>query len=242
MIKSGIDQEALVTLFAEAGAKQGDSLRQAVSAATLKGLQGRELTIENIRKVVKAVTQAASTGAAKNALPNVDVEGMLSKALAGIDAALLQAVEANRRALQQFVDQGTGLQEKQLKAALANVEKMEDVFFDAVRKAVPAGALQGPWEQVLGSLKAKGSDTGVQAARAVEELTQRAQTALRDSRATSMRAAQAMLDSYAAMVSGVLLGMSEGLTSGGAGAGKAEASAGGAADGDESKGSRARKR
>ncbi|WP_246294948.1 DUF6781 family protein [Piscinibacter koreensis] len=247
MIKSGIDQDALVTLFSEASAKQGDSLRQAVSAATLKALQSRELTIENIRKVVKSVTQAASTGAAQNALPNVDVEGMLEKALAGIDSALLQAVEANRKALQQFVDQGTGLQEKQLKTALANVEKMEDVFFDAVRKAVPSGGpLQGAWEQALSAMQMKGSETGAQATRTVEELTQRAQTALRDSRATSMRAAQAMLDSYAAMVSGVLLGMSEGLQAGRAGAtqqSSAEPAAGDESDGGgDAKPARGRKR
>jgi hypothetical protein len=36
---------------------------------------------------------------------------MLSKALAGMDAALLQAVEANRKALEQFVSRGAGLQQ-----------------------------------------------------------------------------------------------------------------------------------
>ena len=139
MIKSGIDQDALVTLFAEASAKQGESLRQAVSAATLKALQGRELTIENIRKVVKSVTQAAVDRARRRTRCRTSTSrACSSKALAGIDSALLQAVEANRKALQQFVGQGTGLQEKQLKTALANVEKMEDVFFDAVRKAARA--------------------------------------------------------------------------------------------------------
>jgi len=38
-----------------------------------------------------------------------------------------------------------------------------------------------------------------------------AQSAMRETRASSMRAAQAMMDSYAALVSGVLIGMSEGL-------------------------------
>ncbi|MDO8251472.1 MAG: hypothetical protein Q7T78_17375, partial [Rhodoferax sp.] len=66
MIKSGIDQDALVTMFAQATAQQGEALRKAVSDATLKALQGRELTVENIRKVLKTVTEAASTGAAQN--------------------------------------------------------------------------------------------------------------------------------------------------------------------------------
>ena len=38
-----------------------------------------------------------------------------------------------------------------------------------------------------------------------------AQTTLRDSRATGLKAAQAMMQSYSTLVSGVLIGMSEGL-------------------------------
>ena len=212
MNKSGIDQDALIKMFSEASAKQGDALRKAVADATLKGLQGRELTLENIRKVVKTVAQATSTGAAQNSASSVDVEGLLAKAVAGIDSALLQAVEANRKALAQFVEQGAGLQEKQLKEAIANVEKMEDVFFSAMTKATQAsGPLQAAWENVLGAMKLKGSDTGAGATAAVEQVMRKAQTALREGRATGMRAAQAMLDSYAALVSGVLIGMSEGL-------------------------------
>ena len=215
MIKSGIDQDALITMFAEAGAKHGEALRKAVSSATLQALQGRELTLDSIKKVVKTVAGAASMGAAKNPASPVDVEAMLGKALAGIDSALLQAVEANRKALEQFVSHGVGLGEKPMKDALANIEKMEDTFFDAVAKASKsAGPLQAPWEHALSALKMKGSDTGAQATQTVESLLAQAQTTLRDTRASSMRAAQVMLDSYAALVSGVLIGMSEGMQSG----------------------------
>ena len=215
MIKSGIDQDALVTMFAEASAKQGEALRKAVANATLQALQGRELTLDSIKKVVKTVAGAASLGAARNPASPVDVEALLGKALAGIDSALLKAVEANRKALEQFVSTGVGLTEKPMKDALANVEKMEDTFFDAVAKASKtAGPLQAPWEHALSAMRMKGSDTGAQAAQTVESLLAQAQTSLRSSRATGLRAAQAMLDSYSALVSGVLIGMSEGLQQG----------------------------
>jgi hypothetical protein len=214
MIKSGIDQDALVTMFAEASAKQGEALRKAVSNATLQALQGRELTLDSIKKVVKTIAGAASMGAARNPASAVDVEAMLGKALAGIDAALLQAVEANRKALQQFVSTGVGLTEKPMKDALANIERMEDTFFDAVAKASRgAGPLQAPWEHALAAMKMKGSDTGAQATQTIQTLLAQAQSSLRSSRASGMRAAQAMLDSYSALVSGVLIGMSEGLQS-----------------------------
>ena len=213
MMKAGIDQDALIDMFAEASAKQGEKLRKAVADATLKALQGRELTLDNVRKVVKAVTQAASAGAAKNPAPTVDVEAMLRKAFDGMDAALLKAVEANRKALQQLLDQGAGLRETQVKAALDGVEKMEDLFFGAVGKAAQgvAAPLQGPWQQVLKTMKLEGTATGGAAAQTVEQLMGQAQDALRKGRATSLRATQALMDSYAAMVSGVLIGMSEGL-------------------------------
>ena len=213
MIKSGIDQDALVQMFSQATAQQGEALRKAVSEATLKALQGRELTLANIRTVLETVTQAASAGAGQNAAGAVDIEALLGPAFDGMDAALLQAVQANRRALQQFVDQGVNLQEKQLKSALADVEKMEDVFFTTVTKAAQAagGPLQAPWEQVLKAMKLKGTDTGAQAILTVEQLMAQAQTALRNGRATGVRTAQAMMDSYAALASGVLIGMSEAL-------------------------------
>jgi len=215
MIKAGIDQDAIVQMFSQATAKQGEALRKGVADATLKALQSRELTMENIKKVLKSVTTAASTGAAQNIAAPVDVEAMLTKAFAGMDAALLQAVEANRKALHQFVEQGSSLHEKQLKSAIANIESLEDTFFAAVTKAAQAAAtpLQGPWEHVLESMKLKGTHTGAQATATVEQLMAQAQQALRDGRAASAKTAQTMLDGYAALVSGVLIGMSEGLQS-----------------------------
>jgi len=213
MIKSGIDQEAMVRMFSEASAMQGEVLRRGVGEATLKALQGRELTLQNIRGVLESVTKSASAGAMQNAAPAVDVEALLGQAFSGMDAALLQAVEANRKALQQFVDQGAGLQEKQMKSALANLEKMEDVFFATVARAAQTagGPLQASWKHVLEAMKVKGTDTGAQATLTVEGLMTQAQKALRDGRATGMGSAKAMMDSYAALVSGVLIGMSEGL-------------------------------
>ena len=218
MASNGFGHEALIKMFADASAKQSEALRQAVGQATLKALQGRELTLANIRNVLKTMTQAASAGIASNsATPPADVEALLGAAFEGMDGALLQAVEANRRALQQFVDQGIGLQQQRLQSALADLEKMEDTLFATVGKAAQtAGApLQGPWAHLLESMKLKGTDTGQQASAAVEQLMAQTQSALRSSRQMSLRAAQALLDSYAALASGVLIGMSEGLQQGG---------------------------
>jgi hypothetical protein len=213
MIKSGIDQDALIAMFSEASAKQGEALRNAVADVTLKALQAREVTLANIRSVLKTVTEAASAGAAKSGLPMPDVENLLGQAFSGMDAALLKTVEANRKALEQFVGQGMDVQEKQIKGVLDNLEKMEDMFFNTVGKAAQGVGqpLAGPWGQVLETMKVKGTGTGAGATQTVEQMLAQAQTTIRDSRSTGLRAAQAMMQSYSTLVSGVLIGMSEGL-------------------------------
>ena len=213
MFKHGIDQDALIKQFSDATAKQGEAIRKAVNEATLKALQGRELTLANIKQVLNTVAKAASTGATGSALPAVDVEALLGKAVAGMDAALEQAVAANRRALQQMLDQGATLRETQVKKALADIEKMEDALFASVRKAaVGAGAqLEGPWAEVLKATQSKGTGTGAQASAAIEHLMENAQKNLRDGRAQGLKASQALLDSYSALVSGVLIGMADAL-------------------------------
>ena len=213
MPKFGFDQEALMGQFAEASARQGEALRKAVQEATLKALQGRELTLKNIQAVVKEVSQAAAQGAVQNPMGAQQMEPLLAKAIAGIDQALLQVVEANRRALQQLMEYGAGIRETQVKKALSDLEKMEDMFFSTVRKAVVDGAnpLQFAWAHALDQMQAKGSGVGTHAAQTVEQLTDQAQAALREGRAMGLKAAQALLDSYAALASGVLIGMSQGM-------------------------------
>jgi hypothetical protein len=218
MIKHGIDQEALISRFSEATAKQGEAIRKAVTETTLKALQGRELSLSNIKQVLNTVAKAASTGAAGSALPLADVETLLANAVAGMDAALEKAVQANRKALQQMVDQGADLRETQVKKALADIEKMEDTLFAALRKAADGSqaSLEGPWAEVLKATRGKGTGTGAQASATITQLMDSAQDNLRQGRALGMTVSQAMLDGYSTLVSGVLIGMSDALQQGGA--------------------------
>ena len=213
MMKHGIDQDALISQFSKATAQGGETLRKAVTEATLKALQGRELTLANIKQVLGTVTKAASTGAASNPLAATDVEGLLNKAVSGMDDALEKAVEANRLALQQMVDQGVSVRETQLKKALSDIEKMEDSLFDALRKASSSaeGPMQQAWAGVLTATQGKGTGTGAQAAATVAQFVDSAQQNLRDSRALGLKATQAMMDGYAMLASGVLIGMSDAL-------------------------------
>lgn len=216
MVKPLIDADALIAQFQTATAQQGEQLRKAVSSATLQALQGRELTLKNIRAALKGVTDAVNTGVMKSALPAAEAEGLIDKAVAGMDDALLKAVEANRVALGQLVAQGADLREKHLSKALADLEKFEDTLMATVRKAASGAGEQmaAGWATVLEKMKAGGTASGSRATATAEKLMDDMQAAMRSSRAASLKAAQAMAESYSAMVSGVLLGMAEALQQG----------------------------
>lgn len=232
MAQAAFDADALIDLFAHAHARQSEQLREAVRSSTLAALQGREMSLKNIRAALKAVVQAAGEGVAQNALPGVDAQGLLDNAVAGMDEAMLRAVEANRLALQQFVDRGADLQDKNLKKAVEDLDRFEDMLIDVVKKAaagVDGANLAGPWSGVLEKMQAGGTRTGAQASSTIEQMTeqmQQVQQSLRASRAAGLKAAQAMAQSYSMLVSGVLIGMSEALQQGQRAAGAAGAGAG----------------
>jgi len=216
MAKPMFDADALIAQFQTATARQGEQLRKAAGDATLAALQGRELTLKNIRAALKSVSEAASAGAAKNLTSGIDVEALLDQAVAGMDDAMLKAVDANRTALSTLVAQGADVRDKHLTKALADLEKMEDTMFAAFKKtAEGAGApLAGAWGTVLEKMQAGGTLSGAQATATTEQMAQQMQDAMRNTRAASMRAAQALAESYTAVVSGVLMGMSEALQAG----------------------------
>jgi hypothetical protein len=92
----------------------------------------------------------------------------------------------------------------------------------SVRKAA-AGAgdqLAAQLGPVLEKMQAGGTLSGSRASATAEKLIDDMQAAMRSSRAASLKAAQAMAESYTAMVSGVLLGMAEALQQGGKGSAK----------------------
>jgi hypothetical protein len=212
MAASTFDADALISMFESASEKGSAQLQKSVTEATLAALRGRELTLANIRSSLDAVTKAVTMGAAKNPLGGEAVESMLDKAVAGMDEALVKAVQANQAALQQFADRGVDLREKHLKKALDDLDKFDELLIGAVKKAgAAAGPLAAPWQQVMEKLQAGGTMSGMSASKTVEEFADQMQSAIKSSRSASVRAATVLAESYAAMASGVLVGLSEAL-------------------------------
>src|SRR4051812_26136956 len=131
-----MDTDEVLKGLARESVKQGENLRAAVRELTLSGLRGRELTIDQIKRVVRSVTEGVNMGAATSKL---DADEVLGEAFSGMDEAVLKAVQANHLALQQLSAQGQSLRDSQMKKALDDLERLEDQFVNTVKEATKKG-------------------------------------------------------------------------------------------------------
>src|SRR5439155_21983119 len=156
-----MDTDEVLKGMAREAVKQSENLRTAVRELTLGALRGRELTVREIKRVVKTVTEGVNLGAATSKL---DADRVLGEAFAGMDDAVLRAVQANHLALQQLSAQGQNLRESHVKKALAELERLEDEFVASVKEATKKGSkqLKDQWASVLQQKQSVGLETAAQ--------------------------------------------------------------------------------
>jgi hypothetical protein len=205
-----IDVDQVLKSLASQSIKQGSNVRAAVRDLTLKALQQRELTLAQIAKVLRSITEGVNLGVAKR---EMKVEKVLSDTVAGMDDALLKAVQASNVALHRLTGKGYDYEDSNLKQALEELEKLEDEFLQSIARATDSASerVRAPWNRVLEKTKLSGTATGTQVASTVRDYAKRAQVAMRAQRETSFKAAHLLTQNFATLASGILIGMSEGL-------------------------------
>jgi len=208
-----MDTDEVLKGLARESVKQGENLRTAVRELTLGALRGRELTVREIKRVVTAVTEGVNLGAATSKL---DGDRVLGEAFAGMDEAVLKAVQANHLALQQMAAQGQSLRESHIKKALDELERFEDEFVGAVKEATKKGSkqLRDQWAVVLQNAPAGGTQTAAEVERTLEEFGDRMRDAVKQQRRTALKAAELMAVNFTTLASGILIGLTEGLQQG----------------------------
>jgi len=199
--------------LARESVKQGENLRSAVRELTLNALKGRELTLSEIKRVVRSVSEGVNLGAAASKL---DGERVFGEALAGMDEAVLKAVQATHLALQQLSAQGQSLRESHMKKALDELERMEDAFLSSVKDAAKQGSKQmkDQWAAVLQRTETQGTETASQIEATLEEFGDRMHEAIKQQRRTALKATEAMAENFTTLASGILIGLTEGLQQG----------------------------
>lgn len=208
-----MDADEVLKGLARESVKQGENLRSVVRELTLNALKGRELTLAEIKRVVRSVSEGVNLGATASKL---DGERVFSEALAGMDEAVLKAVQANHLALQQLSAQGQSLRESHMKKALDELERLEDAFLSSVKDAAKKGSRQvkDQWAMVLQRTESKGTETASQVEATLEEFGDRMHEAVKQQRRAALKATEAMAENFTTLASGILIGLTEGLQQG----------------------------
>lgn len=210
MLNPGPDTDELLKKLASESTRQGKNLRITIRNLTLKALQRRELTLEQIRNVLESVSAGVTLGVADR---EMKVEKLLADALAGMDDALLRAVEASNVALQKLGSAGQDYEDSYLKQALRDLERFENELLQSLTKATESAGekIRGQWARVLDKQKLSGTGTGAKVSATLSDYAKRAQAQMRAQRETGFKAAHLLTQNFATLASGILIGMSDAL-------------------------------
>ena len=210
MTNPAVEIDELLKKLASESTRQGKNLRTSIRNLTLKALQRRELTLEQIRNVLENVSVGVTLGVADR---EMRVEKLLADALAGMDDALLKAVEASSVALHKLGSAGQDYEDSYLKQALRDLESFEDELLQSVTKAAESAGerISKQWAQVLHKQRLSGTATGAKVTASLRDYAKRAQAEMRAQRETSFKAAHLLTQNFATLASGILIGMSDAL-------------------------------
>jgi hypothetical protein len=208
MNPSTINPDEMLKSMAAQAVKQHEQIRTTIRDITLKALQMRDLSLEQINSVVRNITAGVNIGVGED---KTDTQQTLSDALAGMDDALLKVVEANKVALQKLTDGGASFEESSVKKGLKELEAFEEKFLDGVKNAVQNSSdpIKQQWKSILDKIPRGGTETGAQVMETLSERAREAQLAVRSSREAGFKAMHTITQNYATLVSGILLGLSE---------------------------------
>ena len=207
MNPSTINPDEMLKSMAAQAVKQHEQIRTTIRDLTLKTLQARDLSLEQIKSVVRNITAGVNIGVGDKP----DTQQTLSDAFAGMDDALLKVVEANKLALQKLTDGGANFEESSVKKGLKELEAFEEKFLDGVKNAIQSSSdpIKQQWKSILDKIPRGGTETGAQVMETLNERAREAQVAVRSSREAGLKAMHTITQNYATLVSGVLIGLSE---------------------------------
>src|SRR6266540_3537607 len=141
--------------------------------------------------------------------PTINPDEML-KSMA---AEAVKVVEANNVALQKLTEGGASFEESSVKKGLKELEAFEEKFLDGVKQAAQKASdhTKEQWKSILDNIPRGGTDTGAQVKETLGAHAREAQAAMRSSREAGLKIMHTLTQNYATLVSGVLIGLSEGL-------------------------------
>ena len=204
-----LDTVAIKEEAASAAEQDGD-LRSKVREITVRALSQRSLSVSEISAVVGSVTEGVSLGLSRRA---GEIKHAVSDALSGLDEALKKAAESTKLAAQQMASQGKEFGAQDLKPALDDFKKMEEMFLSTVSSvsAAAGGRIKEEFTSQLTHLRRNGTDSGRVVAATVAEFSHSAGASVKNGVQQTASAAKEVKQRLMLLASGLLAGMADAL-------------------------------
>jgi ABC-type transporter Mla subunit MlaD len=202
----GIKQEA-----SNAVAEHSD-IRERVRDLTLAAIKQRKMDSDEIKNIVKAMTEGIALGLEKR---TQDSKQAVNQAFSGLDQALKKSAEATHLALQQITERSHDFTKQELRDALDHLKKVEQEFVDTVADVAnkSQGVAKAELNDLVTHVRRAGTDTGRQVAATLDEFSRQAKEVARDTQSAASGAAHKLSSRFTQLTAGILEGMAESLHS-----------------------------
>ncbi len=199
-----------VKLAASESVQQDQDIRSKVRDLTLNALKTRQLNTDEVRGLIKAVTEGVSVGLDKR---SGEIKSALTEAMTGLDEALMKSAEATHLALRQLTSQGKDFTDHELKDALENLKKMEGEFVSTMSSVADAASakVKQEMQDLVMHIRRTGTDSGAKVADALNEFGGRVKGTMSGGAAVGMEVAREVSNRLALVASGILSGLSDAL-------------------------------
>jgi hypothetical protein len=129
-----------------------------------------------------------------------------------MDDALLKVVEANEVALSKLSD-SSSFDDSMVAKALRELESLEEQFRNGVKKGTETASAQikKQWASVLDKIPENQTEAGEQVLQTLAEHAKQADRAIKATREAGLKLAHTLTQNYATLVSGILMGLTEGM-------------------------------
>jgi gas vesicle protein len=153
---------------AEAVASEPD-LRERVRDLTARALHERRMALQDLGKIVGAITSGVGSGLTKR---GGELKDGLKQAVSGLDDAVSSAAQAASYTLREAAEQGRAFKDNELKSSLEQLRDLEAQIVDTLKQTAKqsGGKLKEELENLSEHLKNSGTRTGEQVREALQQL------------------------------------------------------------------------
>jgi len=199
--------------------KTTDNTRQAVKSAvasgediytkihdiTLKALTEQELDLENIQNVAQAVGKGISEGIGHQA----QAKEILRESANALDDALAKAAEASKLAIEEAASRADEFSHEDLKQATENLRSLEELFLETMQEIVKNSndVVVNTAQDLIAHVRQSGSAVGEQVLHGLQALQKLPELG----KNAALTSAGATASTLAAIGSGILAGIADGL-------------------------------